>query len=569
MEEHRCEDHNTRLPCFGTPPPPETSSPPSTSFPPPSTLLPLQSPPTSPRYLLLLLTTCSTHLLHHLKAINSIERLDRRSNLGPPRKRPEARSRGRRRDCTRSFAARFLLLSWLLVAWAPFAAAEQKFAMQPMDQTAIVNSRVTLPCRIINRVGAPQWTKDDFALGTNRNISGYDDRYAMIGSDEEGKLKEKGPAGPQNQFFLYSRPLTVCSISGDFSLDIHPVRLEDDARYQCQVAAGPNGEPGIRSRFATLTILVPPEPPRILPQPGDVVTPAGSGTESVGKGLFIPSNPMSLLTTEDREIQLECVSKGGKPAAEITWIDGIGNVLKDGVEYMTELLPDKKRLTAKSILRLTPRREHHRQVFTCQAHNAADRTYRSARVRLLVNYAPKVTVNVSAIRRPIPPPIHRPEDEVEEGGGVYALAGGPEAGVALGSSTAMASSASHTPSATTITTGSLIREFDEVRLTCLADANPDTDLVYRWFINDEPVTGGVISGTGAPPGIHGEAEGGLLVASAVAVDPTVLVISNVSRGFHDAIVKCEVHNAVGKSEESETLDISFIPNLDVSCEVPG
>lgn len=34
------------------------------------------------------------------------------------------------------------------------------------------------------------------------------------------------------------------------------------------------------------------------------------------------------------------------------------------------------------------------------------------------------------------------------------------------------------------------------------------------------------------------------------------VIHNISRKYHDAIVKCEVHNAVGKSEESEALDIS-------------
>lgn len=34
------------------------------------------------------------------------------------------------------------------------------------------------------------------------------------------------------------------------------------------------------------------------------------------------------------------------------------------------------------------------------------------------------------------------------------------------------------------------------------------------------------------------------------------LIHNITRKFHDAIVKCEVHNAVGKSEESETLDIS-------------
>lgn len=53
------------------------------------------------------------------------------------------------------------------------------------------------------------------------------------------------------------------------------------------------GQPGIRSRFATLTILVPPEPPKIL------------------QGDF-------MVTTEDREIELECVSVGGKPAAEVS-----------------------------------------------------------------------------------------------------------------------------------------------------------------------------------------------------------------------------------------------------------
>lgn len=52
------------------------------------------------------------------------------------------------------------------------------------------------------------------------------------------------------------------------------------------------GTPGIRSRFATLTVLVPPEPPKII------------------QGDF-------LVTTEDREIELECISVGGKPAAEV------------------------------------------------------------------------------------------------------------------------------------------------------------------------------------------------------------------------------------------------------------
>lgn len=82
----------------------------------------------------------------------------------------------------------------------------QRFAMEPQDQTAIVGSRVTLPCRVVAKVGNIQWTKDSFGLGEHRNLSGYE-RYSMVGSDEEG----------------------------DFSLDIFPVMLDDDAEYQCQV----------------------------------------------------------------------------------------------------------------------------------------------------------------------------------------------------------------------------------------------------------------------------------------------------------------------------------------------
>ena len=79
----------------------------------------------------------------------------------------------------------------------------QRFAMEPQDQTAIVGSRVTLPCRVVAKSGTLQWTKDDFALGQHRNLSGYE-RYSMVGSDEEG----------------------------DFSLDIYPVMLDVDACIQ-------------------------------------------------------------------------------------------------------------------------------------------------------------------------------------------------------------------------------------------------------------------------------------------------------------------------------------------------
>ncbi|XP_055624106.1 irregular chiasm C-roughest protein-like isoform X2 [Toxorhynchites rutilus septentrionalis] len=258
---------------------------------------------------------------------------------------------------------------------------QQRFALEPQDQTAVVGSRVTLPCRVVNKSGQLQWTKDDFGLGTHRDLSGFE-RYSMVGSDEEG----------------------------DFSLGIFPVMLDDDAKYQCQVGPGKRGTAGIRSRFATLTVLVPPEPPQIV------------------QGDF-------MVTTEGREIELECVSVGGRPAAEITWIDGLGNVLTDGIEYMKEALPNQRRFTAKSILKLTPKKEHHNTTFSCQAQNTADRTYRSVRLKLEVKFAPKV--------------------EVE-------LMNGDDAG--------------------------RIPQGGEVRLHCHADANPP-DVTYKWYIGNELIVG--------------------------------------------------------------------------------
>jgi len=81
---------------------------------------------------------------------------------------------------------------------------------------------------------------------------------------------------------------------GTFSLQIRPVTLEDDGRFQCQVSPGSeSGSVAIRSRYATLAVHIPPEPPQIV-----------QGTH--------------LVTTEDREVELECQSRGGKPASEVS-----------------------------------------------------------------------------------------------------------------------------------------------------------------------------------------------------------------------------------------------------------
>ncbi|CAH0718480.1 unnamed protein product, partial [Brenthis ino] len=309
---------------------------------------------------------------------------------------------------------------------------EQKFAMEPQDQTAVVGSRVTLPCRVENKAGQLQWTKDDFGLGLHRELSGYD-RYKMIGSDEEG----------------------------DYSLDIRDVTLEDDAKYQCQVSSGLRGEPAIRSRYARLTVLVPPEPPKIL------------------QGNFYS-------TTEDRIIKLECISVGGKPPAEITWVDSNAGVLTQGVTYTVEPLSDGQRFTARSIIRMTPKQEHHNQTFTCQAQNTADRAYRAASIQIEVKYAPKVKIRIKNGRR--------------------------------------------------------IPEGRDVIISCTADANP-SNLTFRWLMNESTIG-----------------------------NTSELKIMNVSRSYNGAVLKCMVFNEVGKSEETETLEITYPPSfrylpVDVEAEV--
>ncbi|KAL0273423.1 UNVERIFIED_CONTAM: hypothetical protein PYX00_006087 [Menopon gallinae] len=237
---------------------------------------------------------------------------------------------------------------------------------------------------------------------------------------------------------------------------MNPILLEDDAKYQCQVGNGPQGQPGIRSQFATVTVLVPPEKPKII-------------------------QGESLVTTEDREIELECVSLAGKPAAEITWVDGYGNVLTENIDYIVEKLSDNRRFTAKSVLKLRPKKHHHNTTFTCQAQNAADRTYKTAKLRLEVKYAPKVKVEI--------------------------VSGVDQSG--------------------------RIQEGADVTLTCNADANP-SEVTYKWFVNNELVDGD---------------------------HTTELVLRNVTRKLHDAIVKCKVHNPVGESEAFETLEVSYGPRF--------
>lgn len=205
---------------------------------------------------------------------------------------------------------------------------------------------------------------------------------------------------------------------------------------------------------------------------------------------------------------------------QITWIDGHGNVLTENIDYIVEPLSDNRRFTAKSVLKLMPRKHHHNTTFTCQAQNAADRTYRSAKLKLQVKYAPKVRALTCAFLR-----IRRRSREGGGGGGPFLLRN--------------RRTRSHDSNTrlflqvdvkilTGIGPSGRISEGADVTLLCEADANP-SEMTYKWYVNNELVEG----------------------------EPTTeLVIRNVTRKLHDAMVKCKVHNSVGESEAFETLEVS-------------
>lgn len=151
-------------------------------------------------------------------------------------------------------------------------------------------------------------------------------------------------------------------------------------------------------------------------------------------------------------------------------MDGDANLITDGVEIFKEVLADGKRTNVKSVLKLSPTKAFHDKNITCQAQNAAERSPRTAVLHMEVKYAPKVSIQIE-------------QDQ--------------------------------------------INEFDSVRLTCQADANP-ADVVYKWYINDDIAYGDY---------------------------STQLVIASANRKLNQAIVKCEVTNAVGRSEDTQTLNI--------------
>ena len=79
---------------------------------------------------------------------------------------------------------------------------------------------------------------------------------------------------------------------GEWGLEISSVESSDDGLYQCQVSAQDDDQ-AIRSGEARLSVMSPPGQPVIV-----------EGEE--------------VMISQGEEVELSCVSRGGRPAGEVT-----------------------------------------------------------------------------------------------------------------------------------------------------------------------------------------------------------------------------------------------------------
>ena len=217
---------------------------------------------------------------------------------------------------------------------------EQKFLSEPKDITVREGEDVTLLCVVKNKAGILQWTRDDFGLGTDKELTGYS-RYMMSGDE----------------------------VLGEWHLLIRNVTMEDDARYQCQVGATENADP-IRSRYATLTVISPPDPPVITAGP-------------------------KLVLREGKQGMVQCISKGGKPATSLSWRQD-GAIISSGVEEKIENLEGSKRTVTVSSLKFVGTRNMSGAMLECQALSDVTDHVMRVKTEVVIEYKPDVKLTADS-----------------------------------------------------------------------------------------------------------------------------------------------------------------------------
>ncbi|KAK7079633.1 hypothetical protein SK128_002150 [Halocaridina rubra] len=225
---------------------------------------------------------------------------------------------------------------------------EQRFVQEPEAVTVKHGEAITLPCRVADRVGIVQWTRDGFGLGTDAELEGFS-RYTMIINDSEGI----------------------------YNLHIQPVLVEDDTEYQCQVGKAA-GEMYLRSTTAKLTVHFPPK-------------------DSDDQVYLDKASPMS--TTSGSPVRITCQAGLSAPASEIKWLlNGEESFGRESINTTKHKQHGSVLVGVNSRLDITPSRKHHEGNITCQVvHPALEQAINRSLI-MLVKYAPEVEINVDSAK---------------------------------------------------------------------------------------------------------------------------------------------------------------------------
>ncbi|KAM6949404.1 kin of IRRE-like protein 1a isoform 2-T2 [Aplochiton taeniatus] len=208
-----------------------------------------------------------------------------------------------------------------------------RFSQEPADQSVVRGQRVILSCVVFNYSGIVQWTKDGLALGIGEDLQAWP-RYRVMRVPDLGQ----------------------------YNLEILSADLSDDSLYECQAP-----DAALRSRRAKLTVLIPPDDP------------------------VVDGGPEVLLNAGE-SYNLSCVSRGAKPPSMIEWLkDGLP---VDGAVSTTEVLPDRKRVTTRSLLPIQPVDADTGRNYSCVASNPAVPGGKRSTVTLNVHHPPTVTLSI-------------------------------------------------------------------------------------------------------------------------------------------------------------------------------
>eukprot|EP00920_Eleutheroschizon_duboscqi_P001395 GHVT01003186.1.p1 GENE.GHVT01003186.1~~GHVT01003186.1.p1 ORF type:complete len:434 (+),score=40.54 GHVT01003186.1:71-1372(+) len=236
------------------------------------------------------------------------------------------------------------VLLTILIGLLHHVTAQQRFSEEPADVRASKNTDVFLKCTIENLIGNPVWTKDGVALGKGRELPGHP-LYNIVGAEN----------------------------LGEWELMLSNVRLEDEAEYQCQVAAT-STTPWMGSRKAKVTILLPCDAPAVV---------GGDPVEVVA----------------DKEFNLTCEAKNGKPAPKLTWYHVGGDEITTDIGYSVTNQSDSKRQDATSALKIKPKKSDEGAQYECRAINEAMTVPKVTRFKITVLYPPEVSMTVNPSRK--------------------------------------------------------------------------------------------------------------------------------------------------------------------------